>query len=279
MLAWLPSSQRMKPPSKPARFSLAGMDGNRTHLGRLAPPHKRFGSLLAQCPLTSTAVQLISEVLPQSTFRSSVVRSRLRAWLSTWLSWLPLWRFSGSVADGAGGTEVAGHAAETVIREITGSASLEHDSASWCDILRQTDFRVGVGESTCVVVARSLKGIVGASVGDSKAWLIENDDLNDLTRSQVRKPLLGSGEAQPVGFEYPSLQGLLLVCTDGFCNYVRRDTLLRNVLWFDFAVLAHKLVEMVRLPSGELWDDIGIVACRPRRTERSRKRYEITDLD
>ncbi|HWG44385.1 MAG TPA: hypothetical protein VN688_16525 [Gemmataceae bacterium] len=182
-----------------------------------------------------------------------------------------------AVADGAGGTGDGGQAAETVIREIAGTASLEHDSTSWCDILRQTDFRVGAGESTCVVVAWSLKGIVGASVGDSKAWLIDHDDLKDLTKHQFRKPLLGSGEAHPIGFEYSSLQGLLLVSTDGFCNYIQRDTLLRSILWFDFAVLAHKLVEMVRLPSGELWDDIGIVACRPRRTERSRKRYEITD--
>jgi serine/threonine protein phosphatase PrpC len=184
-----------------------------------------------------------------------------------------------AVADGAGGTGAGGQAAETVIREIAASASLEHDAASWCDVLRQTDYRVGAGESTGVVVACSAREIVGASVGDSKAWLLENDDLNDLTRSQVRKPLLGSGEAQPVGFEHPSAQGLLLVCTDGFCNYVRRERLLKEILWIDFAVLARKLVEMVRLPSGGLWDDVGIVACRPRRPVRNRRRYELTDSD
>jgi serine/threonine protein phosphatase PrpC len=175
------------------------------------------------------------------------------------------------VADGAGGTGAGDQAAETVIREITASASLDHDAEAWCDILRRTDLRVGIGESTGVVVAWTLQGIVGASVGDSQAWLIENDDVNNLTKRQFRKPLLGSSEACPIGFEHPSPQGLLLVCTDGFCNYVRRETLLRNVLWIDFAVLPHKLVEMVRLPSGELWDDVGIVACRPRRRGSSRK--------
>jgi serine/threonine protein phosphatase PrpC len=184
-----------------------------------------------------------------------------------------------AVADGAGGTGAGAQAAETVIREVTASASLEHDAESWCDILRQTDYRVGVGQSTCVVVARSRRGIVGASVGDSKAWLLEGDDLNDLTKSQVRKPLLGTGEAQPVGFSHPLSEGLLLVCTDGFCNYVRRDTLLREILWIDFAVLARKLVEMVRLPSGDLWDDVGIVACKPRRLVRNRTRYDILDSD
>lgn len=181
-----------------------------------------------------------------------------------------------AVADGAGGTGAGGQAAETVIREVSASASLEHDADAWCEILRQTDYRIGVGESTCVVVARSRIGIVGAGVGDSKAWLLENDDLNDLTKNQARKPLLGSGAAQPVGFTWPASQGLLLVCTDGFCNYIRRERLLKEILWIDFTVLARKLVEMVRLPSGELWDDIGIVACKPRRPVRSRRRYEIT---
>jgi PPM family protein phosphatase len=183
------------------------------------------------------------------------------------------------VADGAGGTGAGGQAADAVVREVTAAASFERDSGSWCDVLRQTDYRVGAGESTCVVVAWSAKGIVGASVGDSRAWLLEGDDLIDLTRDQVRKHLLGSGEAHPVGFSHPASQGLLLVCTDGFCNHVRRETLLKEILWIDFAVLARRLVEMVRLPSGELWDDVGIVACRPRRPVIGRRRYNLTDSE
>jgi hypothetical protein len=136
------------------------------------------------------------------------------------------------VADGAGGTGAGGEAADTVIREIKAVASLEHDPAAWCDILRKTDHRIADGQSTGVAVAWSPRGIVGASVGDGS---------------------------------HPPSQGLLLVGTDGFCNYVGRETLLKEILGIDFAVLARRLVEMVRLPSGELWDDIGIVACRPRR--------------
>lgn len=179
------------------------------------------------------------------------------------------------VADGAGGTGGGAQAADAVIREVTAGAALTYDAAKWCEVLRQTDLRIGVGESTCVVAARTAAGIVGASVGDSKAWLLENGELTDLTNGQLRKPLLGSGDAQPVGFSHPAARGLLLVATDGFCNYVRRDVLLKEILWIDFAVLARKLAEMVRLPSGELWDDIGIVACRPRRATSSRKRYEL----
>jgi PPM family protein phosphatase len=184
-----------------------------------------------------------------------------------------------AVADGAGGTGAGGDAAETVIREITASASLEHDEAAWCRILQQIDFRVGVGESTCVVVACTLGGLVGASVGDSQAWFIANGVIEDLTKNRVRKPLLGSGEAIPIGFSHPSAQGLLLVATDGFCNYVRHDQLLKEILWIDFAVLARKLAEMVRLPSGELWDDIGIVACKPRPKTDQRRRYNLVNRD
>jgi hypothetical protein len=71
----------------------------------------------------------------------------------------------------------------------------------------------------------------------------------------------------------------LLLASDGFCNYVRRDRLLKDVLWTDFVVLARKLVEMVRLPSGDLWDDIRIVACKPRPRSRQRKTYALADMD
>jgi serine/threonine protein phosphatase PrpC len=183
-----------------------------------------------------------------------------------------------AVADGAGGTGAGAEAAETVIREVSAAASLERDADGWCEVLRQADQRIGAGEATCVVVARSDRGIVGASVGDSQAWLLENDTINDLTIGQVRKPLLGAGEARPVGFTSPPSQGVLLVATDGFCNYVRRDALLREILWIDFAALPRKLIELVRLPSGELWDDVGIVACRPRRPVSGRTRYKVTPI-
>ncbi|OWK38036.1 protein phosphatase 2C domain-containing protein [Fimbriiglobus ruber] len=184
-----------------------------------------------------------------------------------------------AVADGAGGIGAGDQAAETVIREIVSFASLTHDETAWCHILQQIDHRIGDGESTGVVVACSSRGIVGACVGDSQAWLLADGELLDLTRNRVRKPLLGSGEAVPTGFSHPSAQGLLLVATDGFCNYVRREQLMKDALWIEFIVLARKLVEMVRLPSGDLWDDVGIVACRPRPRIGKRKRYDLADAD
>lgn len=180
-----------------------------------------------------------------------------------------------AVADGAGGIGAGDQAAEAVIREITAVASLAHDENAWCGILRQIDCRVGVGESTCVVVACSEHGLVGATVGDSQAWLIRNGELRDLSANRVRKPLLGSGAAVPIGFSHSSTEGLLLVATDGFCNYVKRDQLMKDIPWIDFQVLPRKLVEMVRLPSGELWDDIGIVVCRLRHNTGKRTSYNF----
>lgn len=150
------------------------------------------------------------------------------------------------------------------MREVAAAAAVEFDEEAWCGILRQVDLRIVAGEATGVVVCWSARGIVGASVGDSQAWLVADGELHDLTERRVRKPLLGSGAAVATGFSRAADSGVLIVATDGFCNYVKREAVLKKILWTDFAVLARELVEMVRLPSGELWDDIGIVACRRR---------------
>jgi serine/threonine protein phosphatase PrpC len=120
-------------------------------------------------------------------------------------------------------------------------------------------------------------GAAGATVGDSQAWLMVDGTLVDLTQNRIRKPLLGSGEANPQGLSHPLTSGLLIVATDGFCNYVRREQLLKEILRDDFAVLARRLVEMVRLPSGALWDDVGMVVCRPRPIVRQRQRYSLDE--
>jgi serine/threonine protein phosphatase PrpC len=177
------------------------------------------------------------------------------------------------VADGAGGSGGGAEAADVVIREVSLAAVEPRDAAAWCSVLQQVDLQIGCGESTCVVAELCGDQVCGASVGDSSAWLIRDDDIVDLTREQVRKPLLGSGGSQPVGFTHDFSRGLLIVATDGFSKYVKRETLLQKIHWIDFAVLARQLVEMVRLPSGELWDDVGIVACKKR--PATRKRYTL----
>jgi serine/threonine protein phosphatase PrpC len=179
------------------------------------------------------------------------------------------------VADGAGGIGSGDVAAESVVREIETSYPRVHSASQWAELLREIDCRIPTGESTAVVADVRPYGIAGASVGDSQAWIIRGDTITDLTQDQNRKPLLGSGSAVPVSFMGSPLRGVLLIATDGFCDYARRGSVLPLVMQTDFHAIPRRCIEMVRLPSGELWDDVGIVAARIKPRHRTRKRYTV----
>lgn len=179
------------------------------------------------------------------------------------------------VADGAGGTGDGRTAAETVIRETrAGYASID-SSLGWSRFLSQVDLRVTSGETTAVVVDIRPDRILGASVGDSCAWIIDGPDITDLTRTQIRKPLLGSQAAKPAPFWHGPLTGVLLVGSDGFFDYAKPDQLTPLIARSDFFAIPRACLDLVRLPSGELWDDTAVVACRVRRVRPSKKHYTI----
>jgi hypothetical protein len=67
------------------------------------------------------------------------------------------------------------------------------------------------------------------------------------------------------------LDGLLIVATDGFCNYVKRTQMIKVIPYEDFVTLPQRLVSLVRLRSGALNDDVGIVVCRRKRPVLDRK--------
>ena len=179
------------------------------------------------------------------------------------------------VADGAGGTGSGYAAATVVIQEIEGAYLRIHSAIEWVSFLRQIDCRIGDGETTAVVVDIRTIGIAGASVGDSRAMQITDGTSTELTINQNRKPLLGSGMAEPVGFTYHSLTGILLIGTDGFFNYVKPPLIQSVVANPDFQTLPRRCIEMVRLPSGSFWDDIGIVAVRNRPRLSTRRRFTV----
>jgi serine/threonine protein phosphatase PrpC len=176
-----------------------------------------------------------------------------------------------AVADGAGGTGSGGQAATAVVDTVRRAIATTDSPEGWSSVLRQIDGQIGPAESTAVVVDVRSDRVCGASVGDSQAWVIKGAEIVDLTSHQRRKPLLGSGEANPVGFTYTLLDGLLLVATDGFCNYVKRTEMVKIIPYEDFATLPKRLVSLVRLRSGALNDDVGIVVCRYRRQMLDRK--------
>lgn len=156
-----------------------------------------------------------------------------------------------ALADGAGGTGNGAMAAETIVAAI-GS---ERTATQCCDLIEHLDAELGGGQSTAVVLVVGTN-IVGASVGDSGAWLIRDDGVADLTHAQQRKPLVGDGcIAMPFEAE---LAGTLLVASDGLLRYAKRDDIVRLVREQGL-VAARALVELVRLPTGELQDDVSLV--------------------
>jgi serine/threonine protein phosphatase PrpC len=179
------------------------------------------------------------------------------------------------VADGAGGTGAGDVAAFAVIREIEAVYLNIHSANEWASFLRQIDCRIGDGETTAVVVDVRTIGIAGASVGDSRAVIVKDGTISELTANQKRKPLIGTGMAEPIGFVCPPLDGLLLLGTDGFFNYAKPNAIIASIAKSDFQTLPSKCIDMVRLPSGEYWDDVGIVAVRNRPRSSTRRRFNV----
>ncbi|MEO7736439.1 MAG: hypothetical protein ABIY55_36105 [Kofleriaceae bacterium] len=117
------------------------------------------------------------------------------------------------------------------------------------------------GQTTAVVVAVEPGGIAGCSVGDSGAWRI-GSDIVDLTEGQTRKPLVGAG-CHPFAFHASAIGGdTLLVASDGLLRYAKPQDVARIARGPDIAAAVRALVELVRLRSGSLQDDVSIVLCR-----------------
>ncbi len=171
------------------------------------------------------------------------------------------------VADGAGGTGNGAHAAETVVGHVEASLPLA-DETLWVAFLTEADQVLSrdphYGEATAVVLLITSTTILGASVGDSEAWAWLDGIWVDLTARQVRKPLVGSGAARPVGFAHPhGGVGSILVGTDGLFKYSRpaqiRDLIASAGPLDD---LGPALVDLVRLRTGGLQDDVGLAVIR-----------------
>jgi serine/threonine protein phosphatase PrpC len=165
-----------------------------------------------------------------------------------------------AVADGAGGIAGGERAAKAVVDRVAAVASHAFD---WTQLLAELDHaQIGYGQTTAVVLWVTREKIIGASAGDSGAWLIRGDAVEELTAAQHRKPLIGDGavvtaiEAGPIG------TGTLLVASDGLLRYAQREDIVRIARGSDLAAAARALVELVRLPSGQLPDDVSVVLCR-----------------
>ena len=176
------------------------------------------------------------------------------------------------VADGAGGAGAGDQAAKTVVEEVCLAFPNVHSSAQWCDCLRRIDHRIGSGESTAVVVDLRSDGVFGASVGDSQAWVVNDARINILTSGQHRKPLLGSGNAVPVGFEVGTVRWTADRCYGRLLQLrgTRGDGKSHSLRGFRCPAKAARGYGSLAFRA--LNDDVGIVVCRSKRPARDHNR-------
>jgi serine/threonine protein phosphatase PrpC len=166
------------------------------------------------------------------------------------------------VADGAGGTGNGAAASQAIVDSVRALANAPPD---WCGLLDELDGdteRLSNGQSTAVIVAIRDGILSGASVGDSGASLLKGSELIDLTDGQQRKPLVGGGCAPSRIAPTEFAGGTLLVASDGLLRYAKRTDIIRVASGEDLQAAARGLVDLVRLPNGNLQDDVAIVLCR-----------------
>jgi serine/threonine protein phosphatase PrpC len=173
------------------------------------------------------------------------------------------------VADGAGGISGGARAAELLVELVRKAATALDPTRTepWVDLLARADLLLeadhDAGETTAVVVAVTEGLLAGASCGDSGAWAVHPDGrIDDLTAQQHRKLRLGSGTATPVAFSRPSLGATLLLATDGLFNYARPEKIAAVAREDDLDGAVQNLIQLVRLPTGGLQDDVGMVLVR-----------------
>ena len=170
------------------------------------------------------------------------------------------------VADGAGGQSGAAEAATLVVK-LARQQAKELTSADECvKALRAADAAIARsahgGETTGLILVATPTGSFGASVGDSAAWWFATNRKEELTASQRRKPFLGSGAATPTGFTHLFATGTIILATDGLWKYTSLEKICTQAIRGTTEEVVGNLLSFVRLPSGALPDDFGIVVCR-----------------
>jgi len=171
-----------------------------------------------------------------------------------------------AVADGAGGISNGGAASDAVINAVHEAIERDEDlfdPETLCNILCNADHALARrgGESTAVVIALDREGLVGASVGDSEAWLVGAERIDRLTETQDRRRV-GSGLARPVSFRRARSDATLVAGTDGLFKYVSEPAIVAACRRAVTDAVADGLVLAARLPSGALADDVAVVLVR-----------------
>ncbi|MEN8221582.1 MAG: protein phosphatase 2C domain-containing protein [Pseudomonadota bacterium] len=174
------------------------------------------------------------------------------------------------VADGAGGMSGASEAADYLVKYVQNKISKGVDSTLCCQMLAEIDnllYKYPIaGETTGIIAVINTNNncIVGASVGDSEAYIISNREGSHLTEYQYRKPLLGSGTAIPIPFAPMTLDGTLILGSDGLFKYARLSEISQIIKSYQPKESVLRLFELVRLPSGSFMDDVSVIVVKPK---------------
>lgn len=165
------------------------------------------------------------------------------------------------VADGAGGVGGGALAAGCVVEAAAKLARGEYGSPTEALINADSELSGHGCMSTGVIIEIGNGLILGASCGDSIAWLIHEGRVLELTQQQERKPLLGAG-GKPVAFKTTPFLGTLLVASDGLVNYARRSSIISASLGENIWMSANVLAELPRMNSGNYPDDVAVILTR-----------------
>ena len=170
------------------------------------------------------------------------------------------------LADGGGGMrggEAASRSLVAVVESAVNDSTFQLERVQpWIDLFRATDVGLvanGAGETTGVVIVVGPWGILGMSIGDSEAWVVTPQGVDNLTVGQYTRQRLGTRRAAVVIFERSALSGVLVVATDGLFKYAATDVIAGIVRDGSLAEVPERLVELVRLRSGKVADDVAVV--------------------
>lgn len=167
------------------------------------------------------------------------------------------------VADGAGGMRGGSTASEALVDAVRSrlAKSIDpYDIRAWSELFNETDAalaRVLGGETTAVLVVIGEHGVVGVSAGDSEAWLVSATAIDRLTEGQSRQRI-GSGRSSATPFHRRSLEGTLVVGTDGLFKYVDAASI-SAACGASVIDAADRLAGLPRLASGAYPDDVAAV--------------------
>jgi len=123
-----------------------------------------------------------------------------------------------ALADGTVSSQAAQTAAARTVNELARcfrNGSLPQDAPDWVMVLEAIDQVVftdrEAGETSALVMLVQQGVVVGASVGDSLAYVVPTvGEARLLTARQRREPRIGTGMASPVGFGPVQLDGKLI---------------------------------------------------------------------